>query len=149
MALAIATFYMDKKQKKALLKDNIEISLYMYLSLFKAKCTRWESWKILKNVHSGMWYFQYWNKVMKQDWEMLWGTWKYLNCVWSYQNRDPRRNISSQVMTELITIPEFQVKIWIWYWCNGDTVCAAGRAANIMSACGHTDKDAALAYTGI
>lgn len=49
MALAIATLYMDKKQKKASLKDNIEISLYVHLSLLKAECTRWESWKILEN----------------------------------------------------------------------------------------------------
>lgn len=30
MALAIATLYVDKKQKQALMKDNIEISLNMF-----------------------------------------------------------------------------------------------------------------------
>lgn len=40
MALAIATLYVDKKQKQALMKDNIEISLNMFLSLLKSECTR-------------------------------------------------------------------------------------------------------------
>lgn len=56
MALAIATLYVDKKQKQALMKDNTDISLNTFLSLLKAECTRRESWKILENItNSAFW----------------------------------------------------------------------------------------------
>lgn len=79
---------------------------------------------------------------------MLWGSWKHLNCVLSYQNQGLSKKFISSGDRSM-TSSEFRVWVWIWYRCNGDTVCAAGRAGNIVNVCEYTGKAALRVYIGI
>lgn len=145
--------YMDIKKKKASLRDNIKMPLYMYLSLPKSSLSvsdgKAEKYlKIQWTVESGKWWYFHieikaWNRIGRCCGE--------LESIWIVFGPTRNRNSAKKCTSSgdrSMTSSEFQVQVWIWHWCNGDTVCAAGRAGNVVNVCGYADKAALMVYIG-